>query len=143
MGRGTGVASWRRSPGRGRWGSLTIVVNGSEGRSVVPAWGRFLLRLTAIGLPFLTTWLAGDGDPSQIGAVIATLLVVLVVPWGLPVTPTLMVLGMVALICSVNMVGTRQRYALAVAAVLVAATVVAALCGAPFLSWPWEFWPGD
>jgi len=95
-----------------------------DSNSVVPAWGRFLLRLAAIAWPFLTylsfATLPGtpaterrvqDCTPAMLGGVMLVLAL----------------LGTVGLVCAANMTGHRQRYALAIAATIAAAWVILAV----------------
>jgi hypothetical protein len=92
-----------------------------EETSVVPAWGRFLLRLAAIALPFLTYWYwATIESPDTLNTDCTPILLDLLL---IPLVPA----GVVALVCAANMVGTRQRYALVFAAVIVIAWVVIAV----------------
>lgn len=105
---------------------LTVVVREAEGSSVVPAWGRFLLRLAAIGLPLLVYWLTATATPrhpvyageADVGKLVL-----------IPVLGVLTVLSVAALVYGANLVGRRQRYALTIAAVLVVATIVATVSG--------------
>lgn len=97
--------------------------------SVIPAWARFLLRLAACALPFLTYahGLASGSGPLSLGseplslgdgcarAELELLLWALVLP------------SIVALVCAANMVGRRQRYALATSAVLAGSWLIIAI----------------
>lgn len=90
--------------------------------SLIPAWARFLLRLAACTLPFLTYahLLAPDSGPLSLGdgcarAGLELLLWVLVLP------------SVVALGCAANMVGRRQRYALATSAVIAGSWLIVAI----------------
>jgi hypothetical protein len=93
-------------------------------RSAGPRWGRFLLRLAAVAWPVLTYWFFATTRSSAVaprrdadcGPLILALLL-----------PVLTVLGVVALVCAAKMAGSRQRYALAIAAAIAAAWVVIAV----------------
>lgn len=94
-----------------------------DSTSVVPAWGRFLLRLGAIAWPFLSFYFPGifrgtsTADrpvPECTPLPLWLLMLVLSLP------------GTVTLVCAVNTTGRRQRVALAIAATIAAAWVVLA-----------------
>lgn len=96
----------------------------SDSTSVVPAWGRFLLRLGAIAWPLLT-YLAIEtlpGTPATERRVQDCTPAVL---GGVMLVLTL--LGMLGLVCAANMAGCRQRYALAIAATIAAAWAILAV----------------
>jgi len=89
--------------------------------SLLPAWGRFLLRIAAIALPFLTLLhiatirfprLAPNHSCAR--ADLEVVLVLLTVP------------GVIAFVCAANMVGRRQRAAILVSIVIAAAWIIAA-----------------
>lgn len=91
-------------------------------QSVVGPWGRFLLRLTAIAMPFLTYWLFSAASPradANNGSCTRTLLELVLMALVVP--------AVVTLVYAVNTVGDRQRWALAIAGVLVAAWCVVAV----------------
>lgn len=85
--------------------------------SAVPAWGRFLLRVAAIAWPALAYWHVATADRGARCAppLLELLVAVLTVP------------GVVALVYAANAVGSRQRYALAVASAVAAAWIVTAV----------------
>lgn len=94
----------------------------SSDMSVLPAWGRFLLRVAAIALPFLTLLHIATIESSRhaqshscarvdLGAV----LLLLTVP------------GVIAFVCAANMVGRRQRIAIAISIAIAGTWITAAV----------------
>lgn len=90
--------------------------------SVIPAWGRFLLRVAAIALPFLTLLHIATTGSSQLAqnhscarADLEVVLLLLTVP------------GVIAFVCAANMVGRRQRTAIAISIVIAATWIIAAV----------------
>lgn len=91
-------------------------------RNVLPAWGRFLLRVAAIALPSLTLLhIATIGssplaqNDSCASVKLGVVLVLLTVP------------GVIAFVCAANMVGRRQRIAIAISIAIAATWITAAV----------------
>jgi hypothetical protein len=94
----------------------------SPDTSVLPPWGRFLLRLAAIALPFLTLLHIATIGSSRLAqnhscarADLEVLLLLLTVP------------GVIAFVCAANMVGHRQRIAIAISIAIAATWITAAV----------------
>lgn len=94
----------------------------SSETSVLPAWGRFLLRVAAIVLPFLTLLhIATIRSPrlaqnhSCARADLEVVLLLLTVP------------GVIAFVCAANMVGRRQRAAIVISIGIAATWITAAV----------------
>jgi hypothetical protein len=92
----------------------------SPNASVIPAWGRFLLRLAAIALPFLTLLHIATLGSSRLAqshsCARADLEVLLLL---------VSVLGVIAFVCAANMVGRRQRTAIVVSIAITATWITA------------------
>lgn len=93
----------------------------SSETSVLPAWGRFLVRVAAIVLPLLTLFQIATirfprlaQDHSCLRADLEVVLVLLTVP------------GVIAFVCAANMVGRRQRIAIAISIAIAAAWIITA-----------------
>ena len=94
----------------------------SPDTSVIPAWGRFLLRMAAIALPFLTLTHIATIESSPLAqdhscarADLEVVLLLLTLP------------GTIALVCAANMVGRPQRIAIAISIAIAAAWITAAV----------------
>lgn len=101
----------------------------SSETSVLPAWGRFLLRVAAIVLPFLTLLQIATIEFPRLAqnhscarADLEVVLVLLTVP------------GVIAFVCAANMVGRRQRIAIAISIAIAAAWITAAVIARWLLS---------
>jgi len=94
----------------------------SSDTSILQAWGRFVLRTAAIALPFLTLLHIATIPSSRLApnhscarADLEVVLLLLTVP------------GVIALVCAANMVGRRQRTAIAISIAIAAVWITAAV----------------
>lgn len=106
----------------------------SQPESGVPVWGRFLLRLAAIGWPLLTVWGIAATNPrvTNYGLGYGVSCAPWVAPWA---ALALSLAGTGVLVCAVSTTGRWQQRLLFAAAVLAAVWI-----GVELLRWDLPLW---